>query len=1042
MSNFQKYRIGVDVGGKIYICSQCTLILDLFGTQRLIYLSGTNTDAVLLALSTTTIVASQKTPTTSDVTTGITIAIKAVIDQANVALKDINCVIIGTTHFVNAVIERSHHLRKVAVVRLSGGGAFGKTCPPFVDFPIDLRERIMAKSYFCQGGYQIDGSEITAVDKDEIIRVAAELALSKNMDIVVAGIYSPINPSQEEHVAKLLEEGLEHAVSGTAKGCDHRRSTGRKFRITLSHTVSSIGFLARENTAILNASLRPIAEHTIRGFRKAMNSIFQGSHCPLYLTQNDGSVMSAAEASRLPINTLNSGPTNSIMGGAFLWKIASNANGADSDKPRESLVVLDIGGTTADAGMLLPNGMPRMSSVSSYIAGVKTNFGLPAVESVGLGGGSIVNELADGSVIVGPDSVGFEIQKKALIFGGSIITATDISMASFERRKSTANPMPLVGNPSLVASLNPKLAQQGTERIKEILELLVDRTKVERGDVDVLVVGGGSIIVDTTTPMMGVKSCKTVAGGDVANAVGAAISKVQGLADMVVDISTTTIAEAAEKVKRAAIQKAAENGADIASVSIAEITMLPIQYVQAKARIIAKAIGELDTVAELSKTSADIYSDEDEIDVDMQRSPKIIKEKETAPGSTSVCPIPIASERYRPYVKDHEWILSILDVDFISIGCKILGCGGGGEPYFEFLATKSRLEESPGSIRVIDPRRLKDSDIVGWSSNMGSPEVSSERMDGNECYLAQIELMKFMGYSKMDAMIALEIGGGNGLVNLGIGARLNIPIVDADYMGRAYPTYWQTTANVYDLSGRAESLVPVAIASGDGSIILMPASKSDKLIDRTLRAACVEMGSRAGKAAKPQLGSAVRTQAVPNTVSLAWRIGRAARLEKNISRITDRIIEECGGFGSAKRIFEGKIVSVERTLKAGHTYGIVETEGLFPDGTRGFCRIPFKNENILVETRSVGSEWDTVVSVPDLIAVLDVETGHGLGVPEYRYGLKVVVVAMSAPPQWTDSPRGLELGGPASMGFDGIDYKPVGSYVRPYSVIEEFGHLD
>ena len=933
------------------------------------------------------------------------------------------------------------------MIRLCGKGSFGSGCPPFVDFPPDLRECLQSKLYFCEGGNQIDGSEISPVEAEEIACVAEDLTSHGITDIVVAGIFSPVDSAHEERVAEILHAKMTEIFAQDAQ-------SRKKVRITCSHTISSLGFLARENASILNASLRPMAERTIRGFQQAIKVLFNDPRCALYLTQNDGSILSANEAVKLPIRTFNSGPTNSIRGGAFLWKAAgtlidAQCNGSvidieSSQETPEALVVVDVGGTTTDAGLLLPNGFPRMSSVTSDIAGVRTKFGLPAVHSIGLVGGSIIRRFDDGNVRVGPDSVGFRLPEKARIFGGDVLTATDIAVASAQQRSAWKGNALQIGDPSLITGLTSEVVQGAKSRIKELIEDLIDGTKIHRGDIDVLIVGGGAIIVDTQESLKGVRNCRTVVGGEVANAVGAAISKVGGIADMVMDITNSSISKATEEVKRIAIENAAREGASKATIEVAEVRVLPVQYVQAKARILVKAIGELDEAAAASEGISNGNIEDDTEANEGADEGAITSEPSTKAESrhfTVTSPNSVPSHLYKPCIQNHEWIISTTDLDFMSIGCKILGCGGGGDPYVEYLKTKTLLTTKPGTVRVIDASRLKDSAIVGWCGNMGSPEVSQERMEGNEPFLAQKALMKYMNLPNVDAMIALEIGGANGLVNLGVAADLGIPVVDADYMGRAYPTYWQTTANVYG-SSKGENLVPAAIASGDGSFMIMSASKTDKLCDRALRAACVEMGSRAGKAAKPQSGYAVRTQSILNTISLAWRIGRAVRMEKNIADIADRIIEQVGGPQSSRKIFEGKVVGVERTLKTGHTYGVLEIEGM--ETTRGAavkttCRIPFKNENALAELGPVDGKWKTLVTVPDLIAVLDAETGQGLTVPEYRYGLKVIVIAIAASPHWTGSSRGLDLGGPGSMGFSDVEYCSVGTYSKPRSVIEEFG---
>ncbi|KAF9890511.1 hypothetical protein FE257_005916 [Aspergillus nanangensis] len=995
------YRLGVDVG-------------------------GTNTDAVLISLDPVSIIASHKAPTTQDVTTGITNAVREVIKASQVPLTAIGCVIIGTTHFVNAVVQRSTALGQVAVVRLCGGPdeGFGRQIPPFVDFPADLRACIEApRPFFCHGGYQISGTEISTVDDDEIERVAEELVRDNVANVVVSGMYAPLDATQENRVQQLLLDAM------TKRG-------GRNFhpRITLSHEVAGLGFLARENAAILNATLRPLAEKTIDGFQRAMGDIFHGSPYTLYLTQNDGSVLSAPEAVDLPIRTFNSGPTNSIRGGELLWQAAATAEGQTPEVRTEPLVVIDIGGTTSDSGLLLPNGLPQMSSVMSVVGGVRTNFALPAVESIGLGGGSIIRDSDNGEMSVGPESVALELLQKARLFGGDYLTATDIVVAASQHDPTQTNPLHGMGDPMRLANVTPAMVDKSQALMRRKIEDLVDRSKIQKGDVDVLIVGGGAPIIRTDHKLTGVRRVRTIKGGEVANAVGAAMSRVSGVVDTVVDTSNRTVKEAQQMISQTAITKAIENGANAKTVQIAEVTILPIQYVDAKARIVVRAIGDLD-IAAAGETR--------ELPTQPPTGSESSQPGEQQRSKAQSAAASLASDQatdlqtYRPEVKDRQWIVSATDIDFIAQGCKILGCGGGGDPYQEYLKVKALIQRSPGSVRVVAPEYLSPNALVGWTGCMGSPEVSMERLENDECLKAHDELMRVTGSDPVSAFLALEIGGGNGVVNLGVAAHYGVPSVDADYMGRAYPTTWQITPNVYG-SARGEALVPLTIASGDGSFVTMTASRTDRLVDKILRASCVEMGCRAGSAGAPKTANAVLNQAVLNTVSLAWWVGRAIALEKNIADKAKRIVDEVGGPASAAILGEGKIISVERVLKTGHTYGVVEIDGTLADGTKSIIKVPFKNENAFVEAIGEDGASRVLASVPDLIALLDAETGAGLGTPDYKYGLKVLIIAIAASPRWTDTARGMELGGPGSMGFDDVKYTPVGKYYKPRSVIDAF----
>jgi len=277
---------------------------------------------------------------------------------------------------------------------------------------------------------------------------------------------------------------------------------------------------------------------------------------------------------------------------------------------------------------------------------------------------------------------------------------------------------------------------------------------------------------------------------------------------------------------------------------------------------------------------------------------------------------------------------------------------------------------------------------------MSSPAVSNERLSANETEQAMRELMEYLRHDSFDVAMSLEIGGVNGLQPLLVGSSkvFDRPTVDADWMGRAYPTYWQTTICVYE----TEQLVPYAIASGDGKSIIMTKTTNDEIVDRALRASCTEMGSRVGMAAKPTTKEKVTKYSVLNTMSLAWRIGRCiARATKHntTSTIAEQIIDEVGGPESAKFLFRGKIIGVERRLWKGHSYGEITIQQIVDEeqesttsgametvAVGGVIKVPFKNENIYAKHVKDDGTEEYVAMVPDLIAVLDTQSGKALGV--------------------------------------------------------------
>ena len=273
-------------------------------------------------------------------------------------------------------------------------------------------------------------------------------------------------------------------------------------------------------------------------------------------------------ARKYPILTIACGPTNSIRGASYLSEL-------------KNAIVIDVGGTTTDLGVIA-NGFPRESSVAVTIGGVRTNFRMPDVISIGLGGGSIVRE-KNGVVTVGPDSVGYEITKKALCFGGDTLTATDIAV-----KLGMAD----IGDRSLVAGISDELAQRALLAISDLVESSIDKMKISSDDVDVILVGGGSIILPEK-----IKGAKTVSMPNhfgTANAIGSAISKVSGTYEQLINYDELPREQALEQAKMAAIELAVNSGAKRDTVEIIDVEDVPLAYYPGNtSRVKVKAAGDL-----------------------------------------------------------------------------------------------------------------------------------------------------------------------------------------------------------------------------------------------------------------------------------------------------------------------------------------------------------------------------------------------------------------------------------------------------------------
>jgi N-methylhydantoinase A/oxoprolinase/acetone carboxylase beta subunit len=636
-----------------------------------------------------------KAPTTTDPSHGIADAITTMFKSASVDPAAVASVTIGTTHFVNAVVTRdTKRLSSVAVLRLSG--PFSKYAPPCVDWPSSLRRIILGHYALVKGGLEVDGGLISDIKEQEIID-QCKLIREKNIkSVVINGVFSPIDTveRQEERAAEIV-----------------RRELGDHVEIVLSKTVANLGFLERENAAILNASILSFARTTIASFQTPIKKL--GLNCPVFITQNDGTILSGEAASKLPIRTFSSGPTNSMRGAAFL---------VGKQEKGEAMMVVDVGGTTTDVGLLLANGFPRQQAAYSELSGVRLNFSYPDVKSLGLGGGSLVRRI-QGRLQVGPESVGYQLPEKALVFGGDVPTATDYMVAG----STDIN----IGQPENVrGSLSDKDITEFQAETKAMLERIIDTMKTSPEDLPVLLVGGGAVIAPDS--LKGASRVVKPKWSGVANAIGAAMARVSAVVDTIKSTEKQTSKEIVLEISEEAKQKAVEAGASEGSVEIVEVEALPLQYVADKTRFIVRAAGEFDFAR--SKDFADLNVTKDaEVTV---TEPKGSEETST-PASTKDTQVEDDSvpevdiESYRPKIVGREWFISETDLQWITIGCYILGTGGGGSPYSTMLRVRGILRAG-GIVRVVNPDDLKDDDRVGSGGSAGSPTVGIEKLSADE----------------------------------------------------------------------------------------------------------------------------------------------------------------------------------------------------------------------------------------------------------------------------------------------------------------------
>ncbi|ROP90704.1 hydantoinase/oxoprolinase-like protein [Stella humosa] len=500
---------------------------------------GTNTDAVLIAGS--NVVRAVKTATTADVTGGILAALKALSRFPEVTGQPIDAVMIGTTHFINAVVQ-GRSLNRVGALRI--GLPAGATLPPFCDWPPALADLVRGEVAMVEGGHDYDGRPFMPLDRAAVTAAAHRFAAAGLKAVAIASVFSPIDPSCETEAAEIVRTIIPDAA------------------ITCSHELGRIGLLERENAALMNAALAELARETVAAFEAAIAE--SGLKAPLYITQNDGTVMLAAHAMRQPVLSFASGATNSMRGAAFLSGIAD-------------AMVIDVGGTTTDIGQLR-HGFPREANGVVEVGGVRTLFRMPDLLSIGLGGGSHVE--ADGDV-VGPLSVGHRLTTEALVFGGSRLTTSDVAVAAG---------MLELGDRARVAHLDPALIGRMLARAHAMVEENVDRMKTDSAPLPLIAVGGGAFLVPDA--VAGTSQVVRVTHGDCANAVGAAIAQVSGEIDQVFQGMGRT--EAVAAATGLAQDRAVAAGADAATLQTIEVEDIPLAYLPGNAlRVRVRVVGDI-----------------------------------------------------------------------------------------------------------------------------------------------------------------------------------------------------------------------------------------------------------------------------------------------------------------------------------------------------------------------------------------------------------------------------------------------------------------
>ncbi|MGW4527049.1 DUF917 domain-containing protein [Amycolatopsis sp. NPDC004378] len=359
-----------------------------------------------------------------------------------------------------------------------------------------------------------------------------------------------------------------------------------------------------------------------------------------------------------------------------------------------------------------------------------------------------------------------------------------------------------------------------------------------------------------------------------------------------------------------------------------------------------------------------------------------------------------------------SWTLTEDHLTDLARGAAVLGTGGGGDPYVGRLLVREAIREH-GPVTILDPSEVDDDALVVPTAQMGAPTVVHEKLpNGSEPVLALRTLEKHLG-KRADATMPIECGGINSMIPLLVGARLGLPVVDADGMGRAFPELQMETFGVYGVPGS-----PMAIGGERGETTVIDTGADNRRMEWLARGITIRLGGVAHIAEYAMSGADVKRTAVPQTLSLALTVGRTIREARESNE------DPVGRLAAALRstpyqhlrvLFRGKVSDVERRTEAGFARGRAAAVSF--DGAHKL-EILFQNENLLATV-----DGEVRCLVPDLICVLESESAEPITTETLRYGQRVTVVGISTPALMR-TPEALDTFGPGAFGL-AHDFRPV-----------------
>ncbi|HEY0247623.1 MAG TPA: DUF917 domain-containing protein [Gryllotalpicola sp.] len=337
----------------------------------------------------------------------------------------------------------------------------------------------------------------------------------------------------------------------------------------------------------------------------------------------------------------------------------------------------------------------------------------------------------------------------------------------------------------------------------------------------------------------------------------------------------------------------------------------------------------------------------------------------------------------------------------LARGAAILGTGGGGDPYIGRLLAEAAIR-AHGPVTVVQPAELPDDAVVVSAAMMGAPTVMVEKLPSAEQFAEAVRTLTARLGITPTHIACIEVGGVNSTTPIVAAAELGLPLVDGDGMGRAFPEVQMVLPTLY-----GHAAAPMSVSDEKGNSLVLD-TIDNRWAERLARTATVEMGCSVSTAQYVLTGAQLKESYVTGTLSLCVRLGEAVTEARAANTDPVAAVAELLG---GRVLLQGKVVDIERRTQTGFARGTAHIAGTGADEARS-ATLHFQNEHLLVE-----ADGAVATTAPDLIIVLDAETGEPITTEGLRYGARVRILTAPADPRW-HSAAAHRLAGPAYFGYD------------------------